>query len=396
MTTNQRRLVLSSFVNRLGTGLFATTSILYFTRIRHLNPESIGIGLTIAGAIGLLSGIPVGHLADRRGPRLVTIVTLLIQAVTMTTFLFVRNWQTFTILATLDQLAMSANNACRGALIGRVGGDDAAAFRARLRGYVNMAMLLGSGGAVIVIQIDTVTAYTALILFNTATFLLAAALLLRVPSYMPQPNSEKVTAWSVLKDRQYTVFAAINGILGFHYVVFAIVLPIWISAHTSAPRWNVALAFLLNGALCIVLQVRLGSKVKTLNDGSIALRRTGLLLLVSCGLFALATGVSAWAATTLILVAVIVHSVGEVLHASAGFALGFGLAPDHRQGQYQGLLGMLFDLGQAVGPALLAYLCLSHGRTGWMVLALMFATLGLLGQPVVRVAIRGRQGKVVA
>jgi hypothetical protein len=257
-----------------------------------------------------------------------------------------------------------------------------------------MAVLLGSGGAVIVIQIDTVTAYTALILFNVATFLVAAALLLRVSSYAPQPSTEKVRALSVLKDRTYTVFAAINGVLGFHYVVFSIILPIWISAHTNAPRWNVALAFLLNSTLCIVLQVRLGSKVKTLKDGGIAVRRTGLLLLVSCVLFALATGVPAWTATTLILAAVIVHSVGEVLHASAGFALGFGLAPDHRQGQYQGLLGLWFDLGQAVGPALLTYLCIGHGRTGWTVLALVFGTMGLLGPAVVRFAQRGSQDEV--
>lgn len=394
MTTDQWRLVSSSFVNRLGSGLYATISILYFTHVRHLDAELVGVGLTIAGAIGLLSGIPVGHLADRRGPRLVTIVTLLVQAATMASFLFVRNWQTFTALAALDMLAMSANNASRGALIARVGGDNPAAFRARLRSYVNLALLLGTGGAVVAIQIDTVAAYSALILFNAATFLLAAALLLRVPSYAPLPTTEKVTVLSVLKDRPYTVFAAMNGVLGFQYVVFLIVLPIWISAHTSAPRWNVALAFLLNAGLCIVLQVRLGSKVETLKDGGIALRRTGLLLLASCGLFALATGVSAWVATTLILAGVIVHSVGEVLSASAGFALGFGLAPDHRQGQYQGLLGLWFDIGQAVGPALTTYLCIGHGQVGWAVLALVFGTLGLLGPSVVRVAIRSRRDEI--
>ena len=394
MTTHQWRLVASSFVNRLGSGLFAAASILYFTRVRHLDAGSIGLGLTIAGAIGLLSGVPVGHLADRRGPRLVTMVTLLAQAVTMAAFLFVRNWQTFTAVATVDLLAMSANNASRGALIARVGGDNPAAFRARLRSFVNMAILLGSAGAAIAIQIDTTTAYTALILFNVATFILAAALLLRVPAYAPRRPAEEVKVLSVLKDRPYTVFAALNGALGLHYVVFTIVLPIWISKHTSAPRWNVALAFLLNAALCIVLQMRLGSKVKTLNDGGIALRRTGLLLLVSCVLFALAAGVSAWAATALILMAVVMLSVGEVLHASAGFAPGFGLAPDHHQGQYQGLLGLWFDLGQAVGPALLTYLLLTHGLTGWTVLALVFGSLGLLGPAVVRIASRGRQDAV--
>jgi hypothetical protein len=54
---------------------------------------------------------------------------------------------------------------------------------------------------------------------------------------------------------------------------------------------------------------------------------------------ALTADVPAWITPGLAIVAVCVHGLGEVWESSAGFALGFALAPDHAQGQYQGLFG---------------------------------------------------------
>lgn len=59
-------------------------------------------------------------------------------------------------------------------------------------------------------------------------------------------------------------------------------------------------------------------------------------------MLALTAYVPVWAAAALLIVAIFVHSLGEMWESSAGFALGFGLAPDHAQGQYQGLLGLGF------------------------------------------------------
>lgn len=140
----QRALILSSFVNRVGSGLFTAASVLYFTKYVRLSAPQVALALTIAGFVGLLSGIPVGHLADGRGPRAVTLVTLLVQAATMTSFVFIHSWSAFTIVASLDLLAASANNAARGTLIARVGGERPAVFRARLRACVNLAVVLGT------------------------------------------------------------------------------------------------------------------------------------------------------------------------------------------------------------------------------------------------------------
>ena len=80
-TGPQRALVMSSFVNRIGTGMFLATSALYFTVIVGIPARQVGTGLSIAGLAALLGSVPAGTLADRVGPRTVQVVTLAVQTV---------------------------------------------------------------------------------------------------------------------------------------------------------------------------------------------------------------------------------------------------------------------------------------------------------------------------
>ncbi|MBB4983886.1 MULTISPECIES: hypothetical protein [Streptomyces] len=100
----------------------------------------------------------------------------------------------------------------------------------------------------------------------------------------------------------------------------------------------------------------------------------------------------AYTAPALAVLAVCAHSVGEVWESSGGFALGFGLAPDHAQGQCQGLFGIGFDAGQALAPVILTGAVLALGHTGWLLLGVFFALVGAAGPPVAAWAERTRPG----
>ncbi|MEV5970417.1 hypothetical protein [Streptomyces sp. NPDC051921] len=76
------------------------------------------------------------------------------------------------------------------------------------------------------------------------------------------------------------------------------------------------------------------------------------------------------------------HSLGESGEASGGYAIGFGLAPDHAQGQYQGFFGIAFDAGQALAPMVLTTAVLGLGHAGRLLLGAFFAALGAAGPPV--------------
>ncbi|MCX4749975.1 MFS transporter [Kitasatospora sp. NBC_01287] len=388
----QRAMVLSSFVNRVGNGLFNNASVLYFTRVVHLPAGQIGLGLSIAGLIGLLAGVPAGELADRRGPRAVVLLTLAVQTATMVAFLFVHSWAAFTAIATLDLLALSANNAARGALIARIGGERPAEFRARLRTFVNVGVVLGTSGAAVAVQLDTRAAYAALILLNAASYLGCGLLLLRVPSCPPLPRPAAEGRWTALRDKPFALIAAVDGAMGLQYPVASLLLPLWLAQHTPVPRWTVAAVAALNSLCCVAFQIPIGSRVRTPGDGGLALRHAGLLFLLSCPLMALTADLPPWEAVLLVVPAMAAHSLGEVWQSSGNFALGFGLAPEHAQGQYQGLLGLSFDIGQALAPALLTTVCLGLGQLGWLLLGVFFALLGLLGPPLAAWAVRTRPG----
>jgi hypothetical protein len=124
--------------------------------------------------------------------------------------------------------------------------------------------------------------------------------------------------------------------------------------------------------------------VQTIRQGGAAFRRAGVIFLVSCSAMGLAAGLPAWAAVLLLAAAAVVHTYGELWQSSGMFALDFGLAPPHAQGQYQGLVGMGNFAGQALSPFILVGLVLSGGRLGFVLLGVWFALLGLAGPAVAR------------
>jgi hypothetical protein len=338
--------------------------------------------LTIAGLIGLVAGVPTGDLADRYGPREVLRCAMAIQFLTTFSYIFIRNFAGFFIVVTLDMLAMTASSAADGALSRRVGGAEATRFRASLRALANLGISFGSVGCGIAVQINTPASYRTLIITNALMFLVGVAVVNRLPHYEPLPKHESAARWEALSDKPFIAYAAVSGAMSMQFSVLMLLLPLWLVMHTHAPRWSVALFTLINTVLCVLFQVRVGRDVHTTRQGGAAMRRSGVIFLLSCAAFGLAAGLPGWAALLLLAAATAVHTYGELWYAASTFALDISLAPANAQGQYQGLVGIGFRAGQAAAPVILIGLCLSLGRAGWFGLGIAFALLGLLA-PVI-------------
>src|SRR3954463_15881672 len=84
-----RRLLYGRAVSAVGDGLWFTIWALYFTRVLGLAPATVGIGMAIAGAVGLTAAGPVGALADRHDPRRLLVVLVLVRAAAMAGYLLV-------------------------------------------------------------------------------------------------------------------------------------------------------------------------------------------------------------------------------------------------------------------------------------------------------------------
>lgn len=384
---------LVTLVNTFGFGLIVTSMVLYFTRVLHMSANEVGLGMTVAGLIGLVAGVPMGDLADRYGPRVVVRATFLVSCLTSVGFLLIRDFAAFVAVAAVDMLAMNANAAADGALLRRVGGEDegdATVFRSVAYAITNVGIALGAAGCAAAVQIGTPGAYRVLIAGNALTFAGAWVVSGRLPKYQPLPRPDDGPRWGALTDRPFVAYAAHNALLSMQYFVILTPLPLWIVTRTRAPGWTVGAVLLLNTLIVIAFQVRVGRNVSTIAQGGGALRKAGLLFLVSCCAIGFSAGLPGWAALLLVAAAIAVHSVGELYHASGTFALDFGLAPEHAQGQYQGMAGLGLGAGGALAPVLMLGLCLTFGTAGWIGLGGLFAILGLTAPAIARWGARTR------
>ena len=386
----RRRLGLGTGIYNIGTGMFMTSSVLYFTEGLGLSVTEVGLWLAVAGLIGLFAGVPMGHLADRRGPRGVAALSLVVLAATMVAYVFVTAIWMFVVVTVVEMLATAASRASRGGLIRRVGGEGAAAYRSQLRAIENAGVGIGAALGGLALTLHTLAAYQVLFIANAVTFLIGAWVCARLPHFPPLPAPPGTRPGVALRDKPFIAYTILNGVMSLQYAVITFALPLWIAMETNAPRWMVGAVLIVNTVGVVALQVWVGRKVKTVRQGAAAMRVAGLVFLVASGGVAVSSGLPAWASAAVLLAAVAVHSVGEMCHAAAVFALSFELAPAHAQSEYVGLQDMGLGAAFAVAPAVLGALCLGIGQVGWLLLGGMLTAAGLATVPVVRWAIRSR------
>jgi MFS family permease len=381
-----------TLVNTVGNGLLATAVVLYFTHVVGLTGAEVGVGLTVAGGLGLLVGIPLGHLADRRGPREVLLALLALQAVATASYVLVGSYAAFLVAAAFVVTLDRGSSAVRQGLIAQLL-DPRARVRGRaiLRSVTNVGFAIGATLAGIAIAVDTRAAYDLLILGDAVTFVGAAALLLRLPHVAPQPHAAEGPQLIVLRDRPYLIVTLLLSIMTLHFSLLEVGIPLWVSGHTDAPKTVVAVIFVLNCVLVALLSVPAARGTETIGGAARAGVRASVLLALSCVLFATAAGPGATVAAIVLVVAGVVEVFGEIVQAASGWGLSFGLAPDHAQGQYQGATSTGFALSQMLGPALMA-LVTSAGTIGWLTLGAVFLVTAAVTVPVARWAEAQRTG----
>lgn len=392
-----RALAAAQLTDSIGLGGYLVCSALYFTRVVGLSPAQVGVGLTVGWAAGLLAGVPLGHLADRRGPRGIAIALALCTAAALVLFLFVRDFVPFVVVACLYSSALCGLNAARQALLaGLVAAPDRTKVRAVLATAINGGIAIGAGLGGLALQIDTAQAYLTVFAIDAVSLALSALVLLRLPAVAPtaaRGRGEPMLA--VLRDRPYALVATLNMVLQLHIPMITLAIPLWIVERTSAPGWTVSLLLVLNTVSVVLFQVRVAGKVTNLASALRFMRFAGVTLLAACVVFALSGfGVPAWASVAVLLVAAALQAVAEMMQASSAWELSFGLAPEGRHGQYQGFFGSGFTVARMLGPVLVTTVVLGWGTVGWLLLGTVFVTASVAMGPAVRWAERTRRDRV--
>ncbi|MFJ8943841.1 MFS transporter [Streptomyces sp. NPDC102395] len=380
----QRLLAMAQLSNSVGDGAYYTTSALYFTQIAGLAPARVGLGLTVGWAVGSLAGVPLGRLADRRGPRGTAVLLALATGLAVASFTLVRGFLPFVLVACGYAAAQSGLAAARQALLaGLVPAGERTGLLARLQATLNAGLAVGAGLGGLALHAGSRSAYVAVFVVDAVSFLVCALLLLGLPR-VPSSAGSAVSAvsaaavasategrgrlGSVLRDRPYAVVALLNTVLLLRLPLLSLVLPLWITSRTGAPAWLVSALFVLNTAVVTLFQVRAARGVTGLDSAARVLRRSGWVMCAACAVFALSAGTSPWVAAGVLVLGALLQVVAEMGQSAGSWQLSFDLAPADRVGEYQGLFGTGVTVARTLGPLLLTWLLVEWGTPGWLLL----------------------------
>ncbi|WP_022889220.1 MFS transporter [Agromyces italicus] len=399
-----RILVGATLISRLGRGIFLTVTVLYFTLIVGLTPGEVAIVLAAASGAGVVASFAGGWLADRFSAKRLIIVFTAIEGVALIAYVFAADFVTALVIAVICGLFEQGANSTRSAIIARAfTGESRVHARAVLRTVTNVSIAVGSGLGAIALALGTAEAYRGLIIGAGVLFLLGLFQLVRLPAYVDAPAraavAEVVTAtgsvdatataeaiaaerrsWrshSPWRDPRYLWLTALSGIFGMQFGVGELGVPLWITRETSAPEVLIAALLILNTTIVVIFQVPMSRGTHDLRVAGRVSAIAAWLMAGACLVYAAAAGLPTGFAVAVLVIAATAHAFAEVLSQAGGWGLSFELADPVRAGTYQGVFGMGYSVGALAAPLVVNATAISHGFSGWAILAAIFLASGL-------------------
>ncbi|MCI2236985.1 MFS transporter [Paenibacillus sp. TRM 82003] len=388
-----RALTTSTAAASAANGVFYSVSALFFTGVAGLPATTVGLGLTIAGAVGVLAALLAGRLCDAVGAHRVLAVATAGQGLALLAYALVRDPVAFTLVACAAVGCRAVQGTARSAVLaGAFPGPERVAVRARLHVVVNVSIGLGTCVAALALLVGTAAAYSAALVGTGLLTLLACAPLRTLAGRVaapPRRGGSGVGAdagRSPLRDGRYLALTALNAVVGLHFGLQTVGVPLWIAARTDAPAVTVSLLMVLNTVLVASLQVRASRGTHHVPTAARAVALSGALLALACALYAASAAGGALVAVALLVLAALVHALAEVRGEAGAWGLSFELADPRRPGAYQGVSQTGYSLSAAAAPLLVTATAVDHGAAGWAVLAVLFAGAGAAVPLVVRSA----------
>jgi MFS family permease len=382
-----------SAADATGSGLFLASAVMFFTRYAGLSAQTVGIGLSAAGVVGLLVLLPAGGLIARVGPRRALAGAYVVSIIGYLLYLTVHTaWTFLPLVCALRGTERTAGAAMTVLIVELTGEHSRVHGLSANRAMRNVGWAVGSTVAAVAIGVGTRAAFVALVVGNAASYALACALLQALPR-KPSPPAASMTRRAsghsgryrtVLRNRRYSVTTALGALTALLFSVQTVGMPLWVVRRTSAPPAVVGVMFALNATLVALWQVPAAKRASTLVRAGHAYRQAGLLVAIACLLFGAAASMPVVTAILLLTLGVVLLTLGEVLSSAAQFALSLGLAEPSELPRYLAFSLAGNSVQDAVGPVLVTTLIVGVGRPGWSILALLVALPSIAIQLLVR------------
>lgn len=386
-----RRMLAIALVDRIGSGLWASVSVLYFTYVSGLSVAQIGTLAATAGAIGI-AGAPIGgHLADRFPLTRVLITVQLLRALASFALLAGDHYALLLACSAVGGLGDRASSVLTRLYATRVAGPDRVRYQAVHRTLANAGWAVGGLAAAAALTLGTTTAYQGLLAGDALSFVASALLTLRCAeppsttrtvtgSTTPAPSTKPTGPW---RDRTYLAYVATETVLFLDDAVFKVGLPLWIAHASHAPHGLAPLLLVLNNVMVVALQVPLARFGATTAAARALLIPLSAAFALGGATMALSATGSAVTSTLLLTASAVAFTLAEMLHATVSWELSVALAPETAQGAYLGVHGLAQSAQRSVGP-LAVTAAITTGPLGWAAFGTVIALTCIVQHRLVR------------
>src|SRR4051794_14460467 len=361
-------------VNALGNGIVFPFAVIYLHNVRGISFAQAGFALAIGGAAALLAGLLAGTLVDRVGGRNTLVFGLLLQLVAFSLFPLIRDaWHAYALFA-LEGVGTACFWPGQSTLLARLTPPERRHSAYALQ-RVSMNLGIGLGAAVggLIATTSDPGSFTRLFLFDAATFLVFALLLLfgvhEPPAIEPEEHEEPGSYRAVLRDRNFLALTGLNVLfVAVGYEVFAL-LPPFAKNYAGVDERSIGFIWLANTLLIVLIQLPVSKalegrrRMAALAVMNMLWAGASLIVLAGGGLL---TGTSA---ALVFMVAVMVFAVGETLQGPTQAPLVADLAPERLRGRYFALGAMSWSAGSILGPAVGGPLLDWHPLAVWPISA---------------------------
>ncbi|MFB4306221.1 MFS transporter [Actinomadura sp. GTD37] len=384
-----RRWAWVAIADSLGTGLITPLVIIYFTQQIEMTAVSVGLAMSVAG-IGSAVLVPFGGvLVDRFGAKPVVIAAFVLAGVGTTGYMLARGFGVLVLTVLLATMADASGRPAKHAFMAQIAEGEA---RNRLlafnRSVRNAGYGLGGLLAAVVLGLGSDAWYMAAFGLDALSFFVAVALVLSItPPLKPAAQHAEDVAGAegaaepagpggyreVLADWRYSLLSLLNILVLLEATIFTVGVPLWVVRYTDAPKAVVGVLFTVNTLVIVFLQVRATKGLEGPSDVRPSYQRAALGMTLAVACYLAAQYVGAVAAVAILLVAVTLHSVGELSASAAEWTVSIGLARERLRGRYLAVFALGDSIGKAAGPVAVTFLLTRGESVGWLALLALVA-----------------------
>ncbi|MEZ0094675.1 MFS transporter [Streptacidiphilus sp. EB129] len=380
----ERALVAGITVDALGSGMYVPFSLVFFRHVTGLSLPLIGLVLTVTGLLGMTVLPMAGAAVDRFGARQMQLALYVVRGLGFACYPLATSLPVFAAIALVTAIGTRAFPAVQQARIAElVGGADRERMQALTRSLSNAGLGAGTLLASLLIATAGDTGYLVAAWLNAASFLIAGLLASRIPAAATAlgaaagPGTARPQRGGgyrlVLRDGPYLALTTANLLIALGYASLAVLLPVYASSWLHLPQSLTGVTFAVNTALCATLGIPAAAlarrRFSTRNRAAAA--GAGLFAAAFLGQAVLGTvrPHSVPLLMTGLLAAVVLATVGELVHSPAAGALAQSAAPQPLRGRYLAAYQLSWSLANALAPSLFTLLLALDGRLPWLVVA---------------------------